>query len=89
MQTKRLAPILGNLSIFCSLSFWLLLVFRFVPWLHEIDVPLNHWITIWAIGFVLALIAATRGSGRWVYAALIPVANFLFAIWLIQTGEPR
>lgn len=89
MKTHSSANAFGYASLVCSLSFWVLLALRLIPGFPRIDFSFNYWLAIWAVGIVLAFVAAARGSGRWAWAALLPLAGFFVVIVLIHLREPR
>jgi hypothetical protein len=45
---------------------------------------LTFRLTIWAVGFVPAVLAATLGSRRWAFAALPPAITFFGAVAIVE-----
>jgi len=91
MKTKYLANALGYASIICSSLFWVLLAWSVVSehFPASLDLPFNGWALIWAVGLLLALIAAALGPRRWAFAALLPIVSLFAAVTLINLREPR
>jgi len=89
MNTKSSANASGYASLVCSLSFWVLLALRLIPGIPSIDISFNYWLAIWTVGLVLAFVAAARGSGKWVWAVLLPLGSFFPVIVLIHLREPH
>lgn len=51
------------------------------------DVPFNGWIVIWAVGLLLALLAAVLDFRRWFFAAALPVITFFATIAIVTSGR--
>jgi hypothetical protein len=88
MSRRTIANGIGCLSIPFSLSFWILVclaaIFGHVPaWL---DGGVNLWLILAALGFALAIIAASIGSRRWALAAALPFLSFIAAIATVALG---
>jgi hypothetical protein len=82
MNRRVAANIIGCLGILCSIGFWIEVAVTRVTGAtpHLLDMGLDGWIACWALGLVLALLAATLGSRRWAFGALLPLASFLAVI---------
>ncbi len=88
MRTKQ--SIFGYASLTCSLAFWVLLALHHVPGFPKgLDLNFSSWVVVWVVAIVLALVAAVRSSGRWAWALLFPLVNFVTIMMLIGLSEPR
>jgi Flp pilus assembly protein TadB len=47
------------------------------------DLPFNGWAAIWAVGLLLACVAAWLGSRWWAVGVLLIMASFLATMTLI------
>jgi len=92
----KLSRGMGCLSVACSLAFWIwATLFLFTP-LNRSDVWLQVgvgagagllWLTLWALGLLLGVLAASWGSRRWAWAAVLAVASYLAAVGAMSTVE--
>jgi hypothetical protein len=89
MNRKTIAIIVGCLGIVCSLSFWAWAVIYAMLSFHQRGALLslslgksNLWPVLWALGFLLPLVAAFLWSKRWIYAAILPIVSCAAAVLL-------
>ena len=73
------AVTLGGIpSFFCAA-----LLLRLIVTVPRFDFSFYFFLGQWALAVVLALVAATLGSNRWAYAALLPILNWLGSFYLV------
>jgi hypothetical protein len=88
-SSHQLSSLLGWTSIAFSGAIWLVVLLRLIPHVPPLSISANVCFVGWAIGIVLAFVAAAVGSRRWALAALVPVANFIVFFLLVNLMEPR
>lgn len=96
MNRKAISNGAGCLSIACSLAFWTwAALFLFTPlnrsqaWLSLGTATGSPyvWLSLWIVGLVLAVLAAVLGSRKWIAAAVLALASFAAAAWLVSTMQ--
>ena len=83
MNKAHWAKLCGFASLGCSSFFWAALLFRLIVTVPRFDFSFYFFLGQWALAVVLALVAATLGSNRWAYAALLPILNWLGSFYLV------
>lgn len=87
MSERRLCNIFGVASLLLSLLFWFALLPKSVPGVRFIHWGVDVHLILWAVAFVLALVAVAKGSRRWVIAMVVPLINLGFLVFIIGVGE--
>jgi hypothetical protein len=87
MLDKRLANSFGLASLLLSLIFWFALLPARVPGVRLIHWGVGTHMILWAVAFLLAVVAVLKGSRRWAVAMILPFLNLGFLILIIGVGE--
>ena len=81
------STICGYFSLCCSFCFYALIPLNahgLLPKSHmSSQTGFNICLTIWGIGFILALVAS-RASKAWLFAAILPVLNVVFVLYAMS-----
>ena len=83
MSKNDWSEVCGFMSLGCSSFFWAAHLFRFLGTAPPVAVSFYFYLGQWVLAVVLALIAAVLGSYRWVYAALLPIFNWLVSYYMV------
>jgi hypothetical protein len=83
MNKAHWAKLCGFASLGCSSFFWVAFLLRLIVTVPRFDFSFYFFLGQWALAVVLALVAATLGSNRWAYAALLPILNWLGSFYLV------
>jgi len=82
MSKNDWSEVCGFMSLGCSSFFWAAQLLRFIGAAPHFALSFYFFLGQWALAAVLALLAAALGSYRWVYAALLPILNWLASYYL-------
>jgi hypothetical protein len=84
MRTRNpiLANSLGVISLLCNLPFWVAFAFGLAHPCVDSGAMSNFSVNSLALGVVLGIIAAFKGSGLWVLAATLPVVSLVAGVFI-------
>jgi len=78
---------IGIGSLICSLAFWAFVAIGQLMghFPAGFDMPFKGWLLVWAMGVLLAIIAAVLGSRWWAVAVILPIASCIVAIHVVRS----
>ncbi|MGP8251737.1 MAG: hypothetical protein ACLQHF_06855 [Terracidiphilus sp.] len=87
-KRRKLANWIGSLSLVLSFAFWLFLLLGSARrpldrefFMQGLNALAFVWLPVWLLATLFAVVAATLGSRRWLFAVLAPLTS----AWLSWT----